>query len=615
MRRRLAIIVTSIAVLSPASPAHAAFFAGEAIDGPSADIGSVGDLDLARDGTGAVAYVRRDGGIDHIYVSRLVNGAYQPPERVDTGLETPSSQPAIAASDGGRVAVAFVSGGTEFVALRPDAASTWTPPQAFGPGASNPSIDMSINGAAYMTWTANGDVLAAHLERGTTTFSGLAAPLDINPVANAGSGTARSKVAISADGTAVAVWGEAGHVYARRLYNDTISTLPVDVSLPSLDGHAAGAADLPSVDIEDDSSFAWIAFRQFFDDGGIPKGRAIGRRLRGSRLEDPVAYDGLGWGGQGVDTVAVDINGKGAGIMTAGTTGGTALSAMIKDDILNPALPIGGSAPPAQPSGAVAETLTRVVGWLSPADGTVRGAFYNDRADAHGVPAPGPDTVLSTPDFGPVDQSAGFDVAGDRTGDVSLVFVQGAGDQRRLVAASYARTPGSIRLYTPATRWRNPVLTPLSWSSSLDLWGVTYNVLVDNKVILTTQDTKATLPAGAVRDGLHRWRVIATDRHGQTVSASTRTLKVDTRPPKVSFSIKRSGRVATVSAKASDGPPRSRRASGLSAVRIDFGDRSGAVKARKATHGYGRTGMFTVRVTAVDAAGNTTAVERRLRVG
>src|SRR3954466_12937808 len=101
MRRRLALIVTSIAALAPAGAAHAAFFAGEPIDGPSADIRSVGDLDVARDGSGAGAYVRRDGGVDHVFVARLVNGAWQAPERVDAGIDASSSQPAVASSDGG----------------------------------------------------------------------------------------------------------------------------------------------------------------------------------------------------------------------------------------------------------------------------------------------------------------------------------------------------------------------------------------------------------------------------------------------------------------------------------------------------------------------------------
>jgi hypothetical protein len=618
MRRRLAFIVTSLTALAvtPAA-AQATFFAGESLDGPSADIRSVGDLDIARDGTGALAYVRRDAGVDRIYVSRLVDGAFQPPERVDVGLDTPSGQPAVAAADGGRIAVAFISGGEALDVVRPAGAQGWSPPQLLSAGtASNPSVDMSINGVAYATWTVNGDVLGARLDRGAITFAGLNAPLDVDPAADAGIGDNRSRVAIAADGTAVAVWGEAGHVYARRLYDNNVSTAPQDLTLSDLEGHAGGTASLPDVDIEDDSSFAWISFRQNFDDGGAAKPRAIGRRLRGSRLEDPVAYDGLGWGGQGVDSTDVDLNGRGQGVLTAGTTGGSAVAGILKDDILNEARPIGGSGAPARPIGAIAETTDGVVGWLSPGDGTVHSVFYDDKLNVRTVPGPGPDTTISTPDFGPVDPQGGFDVAGDRTGDFAFAFVQGTGDARRIVTAVFDRLPGTIQLSSASRRWRNPVKASLAWGAGLDLWGpLTYTVLIDGKSVATTQQTKTTLPAGAVSEGVHTWRVVAADRRGQRVSTALKPLKIDTVGPAVAFTSKHKKRVASVSVKAADVLPPGGRAAGVKLVRIDFGDGSPYVLARSAQHVYPRKGAFTVRVTATDNAGNVGIAERKIHIG
>jgi hypothetical protein len=619
MRRRLAIIVTSISALSavvlPAA-AQAAFFPAEPIDGPSADIRSVGDIDIARDGTGALAYVRRDDGVDRLYVARLVDGAWTAPERIDAGLDTTSGQPAVAASEGGRVAVAFVSGGQAYVVVRPDRGQGWGAPQLVGPsGSSSPSVDMSINGVGYATWTTNGDVLAARLDRGATAFTVIGAALDVDPAADAGTGDNRSRVAIAADGTAVAVWGEAGHVYARRVYNTNISTTPVDLTLSDLEGHAGGAASLPDVDIEDDSSFAWISFRQNFDDGGTAKPRAIGRRLRGSRLEDPVAYDNLGWGGEGVTSTDVDLNGKGEGILTAGTTGGSALVAILKDDKLNPASPVGGSGVPALPAGGVAETTDRVAGWVGAGDGTAHGVFYDDKPNVRTVPGPGPDTLLSTPDFGPVFPQGGFDAAGDRTGDFAFAFVQGAADARRVVVASYDRLPGTFQISTSSKKWRNVVKAPLAWGTALDLWGpLTYNVLIDGKPVATTSDTKALVPAGAVAEGVHTWRVVAADRRGQTVTTVVKPLKVDTTGPTVTFSVKRKKRVATVKAKAADVLPPSGQASGVSYVRIDFGDGTPFVQAREAGHRYNRSGTFTVRVSATDKAGNVAVAERQIHV-
>src|SRR6476659_6454941 len=113
MRRRLlaSSAVLAAFVLAPVSARAdvGRFIPAEPIDGP---ITALGDLDVARDGTGAVAYVKPDGGVDHVFVSRLLNGVWQPPERLDAGLATPSSQPVVAAGDGGKVDVAFISGGT-----------------------------------------------------------------------------------------------------------------------------------------------------------------------------------------------------------------------------------------------------------------------------------------------------------------------------------------------------------------------------------------------------------------------------------------------------------------------------------------------------------------------
>lgn len=617
MRRRLAFIVTSIAVLAPAASAHAAFFAGEPVDGPSADIRAVGDLDIARDGSGAVAYVRRDAGVDHIFVSRLAGGQWQAPERVDAGIDAVSSAPAVAVSDGGRVVVVFISGGSAFAVVRQAGAPAYGAPQLLASGASDPSVDMSFNGAAYATYTVNGDVIGARMERTAATFAPLSGPLDAAPPNVAGVGTGRSKVAVSADGTGVVVWGEANHVFARRMYGTNPSSVYLDLTLADLDGHAGGTADAPSVDIEDDSSFAWVAFRQAFADGSGTTARGIGVRLRGSRTDAPVAFDGLGWGGQSVQGgPAVDLNGKGQGTVSVGTGGGSALSSILKDDVLNPALSIGGSGAPTQPIGAVAETTDRVVGWLNAGDGAVHGVFYDDKAATRVVPGPGPDTRLTDPGLGAVDPKTGFDVAGDRTGDFAFAFIQGSADARRLVIASYDRLPGAFAISTSSKNWRNVVKSPLAWGTALELWGpLTYTVLIDGKPVLQSQTTKATLPVGALSEGLHTWRVTATDRRGQSVTTPVKPLKVDTVAPTASFSVKRKKRVVTVTAKASDVIPPSGKAAGIKYVRIDWGDGSGFTQARKATHAYGRTGSFTVRVSATDRAGNVVVAERVIRIG
>jgi hypothetical protein len=90
-RRLVALALSAAAVLTPAAlapAAHAAWFPGDAIDGPAPDVLSVGDVDLARDGTGAVVYLRRDGGVPHVFMSRIIDGAWRAPER-STWASTP----------------------------------------------------------------------------------------------------------------------------------------------------------------------------------------------------------------------------------------------------------------------------------------------------------------------------------------------------------------------------------------------------------------------------------------------------------------------------------------------------------------------------------------------
>src|SRR4051812_9390701 len=108
--RVLALALSLGLVAAAAAPAaEGAWFPADSIDGPSPDVLALGDVDLARDGTGAVAYLKRDGGVPHVFVARMIDGAWHAPERVDVGLPGAATAVTVAAADGPRVAVAFVS--------------------------------------------------------------------------------------------------------------------------------------------------------------------------------------------------------------------------------------------------------------------------------------------------------------------------------------------------------------------------------------------------------------------------------------------------------------------------------------------------------------------------
>src|SRR4051794_41888646 len=90
--------------------ARADWFPAAPIDGPNADVVSVGNVDMARDGHGAIGYLRRDGGVPHAAVARMVGGDWRPPERLDAGLgEAPEGKGAV--GGGGRGAAGGVAGG------------------------------------------------------------------------------------------------------------------------------------------------------------------------------------------------------------------------------------------------------------------------------------------------------------------------------------------------------------------------------------------------------------------------------------------------------------------------------------------------------------------------
>lgn len=613
--------LAAVAALAAATSAPAAYFPSAVID-QSPEILSAGDLDIARDGTGGVAYVKREGGVEHAFVSRFVGGAFLAPERIDGALAAGASQPVVAAADTQRLAVAFVSGGQLFVALRPAGAPGFQAPQLLSASGSDPSIDMSINGATYVTFTTPGaggfDVRVARLARDATQFEVLPNALDLDGNRAAGDGTKRSQVAVSADGTAVAVWGEDGadgrtHVIGRRIFGSRLSVAPQDLTLDVLDGHAAGAADLPDIDIEDDSSYAWAVFRQRLDDGRI---HAVAKRLVGSQFEKPTQVDGFGYpAGADAEQLSIELNGRGVGIASvAGGPAGT-FAATLVDDGFFPGVNIGTGAAGTVAGTGVSENNDAYVSWL-PGDGSAQLRAFDIEPAKPGPALAGQTVTVSDPQFGPVAGALGMDLGVNRAGDAVAVFVQEAPGGRVLVAGSFDRAPGTFRTYT-TSKVRKFARPPLSWAPSFELWGpVTYRVEIDGKPVGTTAETKLT-PLQPVADGNHLWRVVATDRRGQETATPTRPLRVDGTPPEIAFRLtgKRvRGRPLTVRARVADGSLKAPRGSGIARVTIDWGDKTRKVNRRTAKHRYARPGKYTIRVSAADRAGGTAVVQQRITI-
>jgi hypothetical protein len=616
MRRRLLVLSAALAVFvvvpTSASADVGQFIPGEPIDGPGTGIQRVGGIDVARDGTGALTYVKQVDGVDHVFTSRLAGGAWQPPEQLDAGLSGPSSQPVVAAADGGRLVYAFSSGGSVYTAVRGGADSPTSAPTIVS-GGNNPSVDLSINNVAFVSFTAGSDVFVARKGADTGAFTLIPTPVDVDPAAVAGQGTGRSRISVAADGIAVVVWGEAGRVFARKVFELRLSAAPQDLTLDSLGGvPASGPADQPDIAMEDDSSFGWAVFREPFADGaGSAGGRVIGRRLVGSTFDPPVVADGLpAPAPSATGDPRVDINGRGEGYVASAAGSGLAIGSVIKDDKLNSGVPLGGGAPGATfPVPAVDQNGDGAIAWQA-ADGTIHARPYTNVRASRNVQLPGAEVLWSNPAIGSTDASLGFEAAADRAGDIAAAWIQGIGAARAVVAGTFDRAPGAFRL-SSSTRFRNAAAVPLKWSQSFELWGpLTYSVQVDGRVVATTTQTGATVPG--LPDGVHRWRVIATDRRGQASATPVRVLRQDGTAPRARVTVsgpRRRGRPIRVRVRPSDASPTGRPASGVADVAIAWGD-GASTTSRRATHKYRRKGRTTLRVSVRDRAGNVTVVQR-----
>ena len=603
MPRRLIVLLTAALVLVPAASAHADWFPAQPVDGPNDLVQSVGNVDVARDGNGAVAYIRADGGVPHAFVSRLVGGRFQAPERVDP---TPGAvtEVKVAVGDDKRIAVAWIADGIVYAAVAPGGGA----PPAFtgvaglgGPTASDLDIDLGVNGAAYVVWQENGNVNAARLQ--DSTWSRVGAPLDIVPEREAGTGLLRPRVAVSAEGYAVATWGErlpdgSTRVFGRRITGMNLSQYPQDLTLPD------GPADSPDIDIEDDGSYAWIAFRQFV--GGVP--RSVARRLVGSLYEAPEFIDG----GAPSDTPKVDMSGAGRGYAVAQAYGGAqVVGAWLDHDRFQFPGPLGGplSVLEAKPEVAAADRNDMAIAWrLAGADGSsVARARFRD-GDTSG-PTFGPEVTISNPALGPVNDPGVF-IGGDRVGNFAVAMVQGPPGARALAVAVYDRPPASPYIASNQT-YKRQTRPELRWRPGLELWGAqTFRVYIDG--VLAGQTTNDRIvPSTPLKTGRHRWQVEAVDQAGQVSRSRLRTLRIDATAP--TLKVKVEGKRAAGSTLKIRVSARDRGGSGLDHVTVDYGDKSRTTRAKTSTHRY-RRGTFTLKVAAVDKAGNVARKSVKLRI-
>ncbi|MDO8184705.1 PKD domain-containing protein [Conexibacter sp. JD483] len=623
-RLRAAAVVTAALLAPPlaAAPAHAGTFPGEAV--VSGAIPALGNIDLAPDGSGAVTYLLAEGDGTHAYVSRLVDGRWFSPERVDGGQPGGSSQPVVSTGDGGRVQVAWVNGGNIYTATRANGGAAWAQQTVWGGGgASDPHIDLSVNRKGYLVFAAPGagghDIRIAY-SKDAAPWALVDAPLDANPANDAGVGGGRARVGASADGVAVVAWGEAGQVIARRVMGTRPSTVFANANDGlQVEGLGVGGADQPEVGVQDDDSFTGIVFRAVFTINGAERSRVVYRRLRGSRFDGPAAVDATPFAtGQSSVRPHISNGGIGQGIVlgSSDTTNLSYAMLMRADLLAGPIQQVDSVAQSSGPTYAVPATATplkMIVAWqYTGADGAtdVRGRFYNGR-DFEA------ETVLSQPGLGPTDAVRGLDAAGDDNGDLAIAYVQG----NSIAVATIDQPPGRFAPAPSARKWERTDRPALAWTRSREGWGLAYKVSVDGAEVATTPRLSYKLKS-SLAQGEHSWQITAVDRRGQTAQTRVGTVRVDTVAPTASVRVsgaRRPGATLKLALRAVDAAPapapgvRTARTSGVASAIVDWGDKSRREPIKRgAQHTYARAGRYTVLVTVLDAAGNRTVTRTPL---
>jgi hypothetical protein len=615
-----------LALAATAAPARAQIpepAAPVTIDGPSADIVSLSGMSLARDGSGAIAYVKQVLGTPHVFVSRLDGGVFQAPEQVDSGLIGSSSQPVIAAGNGGLLLIAFINGGQLYVVKRPDAPGAYVGPVALADRASNPAIAMTNSGKAYLAFTIAGDgghdVRAAYYNHGGWALE--STPLDALPADDAGADSGRPAVAAATDGVGIVAWGERGHVYARRLWGTSPSVAYAQADVASLKGGSEVTADEPVVAVGGDSSYVTVAFHEVLARGTQQQSRVLARLLQGSQFDGVTAADGVtGTGPAGADQPNVVVGEFGHGLVTAVRDDSNQVSAELlgRNDFAFGTIRVDSlqntAAPQAVP--AMAGPSTDLIAWQQNPD-TGAPPEIRVRYAADGFTF-GPELAISSPGRGPANAAKGLAAAGDFSGNAAVSWVQGTGDATQIVVAQLYQPPSAFAVTTKFRYVRNP-RPVLTWSQARDHWGpVRYAVTIDQAQVYQTNRTSLLVP-GVLGNGPHTWLVTASNPAGLAVSTRAARVWVDTVPPVIHLSVtgvRRVGRAVRVFVTTNDSPPPvpAASASGTASVAIRWGEGKRVRIRHRSSHIYTRPGHYMLTIVAVDRAGNRSTLVRELKI-
>jgi hypothetical protein len=461
MNKNLTAALALIAALVGAAPTKAAT---TSIDGPSADIldqQSV-DVDMAPDGAGALAYLKKDGGLDHVFLSRYENGSWTAPQRVDTGLNTnPSRNVSVAVANGGKVVVTFLNApaanqfGNLYSAIKPAAGQPLGPPaDLVAAGGRYADVELAANGVGYAAIGTFGNpqtaVMAKRLVGTTWAPVGGDYPdfpngaLEKDEANNAGeTGDQRgARIAVAPDGaSAVAVFTEETgigeyDVIARRLTGTTRGPA-VEAGVASFGGFNASATGTDMADVDMDATgTAWVVLRQSITYSATDHPRCLARPLTGDTFGAAQLLDALPTppGNNACEFPRVEVNGSGLGLVAgyhqmaphdvdASRLAGGTWSTPFEASILT-------NDSPARTATALGENGSGLITWRHDPGGAGAKEILG-RTTQGGL---SPELALSNTAFGTAN-GFGLEAAADNGAKAVVAFTQGAAATTRIVAA------------------------------------------------------------------------------------------------------------------------------------------------------------------------------------
>jgi hypothetical protein len=646
---RAALLVGALLAAS-GPPAAAVIVPAVTIDGPSEDIVGFGGAAIAEDGTGGAVYLKRSGGVPHVFVSRFVGGRWQAPIRVDTEEPFAASWPRIGAVSGGELIVTWA---TQY-ALSP-------PPNerprdemlgaVLGPGGerfgqailvdrdiqeatgTDPELAVSSTGQADLVYRvvepSRQSVVALHPGDVPATvrvahfaglrWTGLGAINRNKGLAMSAPTSANApRIAIGPTGNAVVVWQEpelngVPRLWARRIFGTAVDyTMPV--SATSYKGAPlTDAAEAPAVALSKLGQAA-VAYRQ---------AAGSSSPLPGPRILLNVLPDGESASGAEFEGASVLDEGVGAG--KAATVGAPSIDIDERREVrvlydangqprLVEATPKGiGGAIPLGPPFFGAETASASV--TNPEGGGL--AAWPSTSNGHpavGIVENFPYGAVQTGllDGGDGGEVSELSVGRSGLGDGIVGFRQGPLGNAAIVAAIVSAPPAQLAFVATLPKgWVRPKGAVVSWVPAPSSDGpLTYKVVVDGHLQRTS------IPPGALAaridtrglpTGSYDVQVLATDRYGQSTLTAPEKLKLASSPPTVRVARIRGGKGVRVRIKDPAGLRRS-------SLRVSFGDGSSSRRRARALHTYRRPGVYRITVAAGDRLGNRGSVSRWVRV-